>query len=87
METQFIGGLVVGLVVWSLMSNKPLLRRVLAAAASAWLLEVMSGKSSPQDVGPMIERLSVEIVVQPHFTLGLILATAGAALLSLLCPR
>jgi len=86
-ETQFIGGLVVGLVVWSLMSNKPLLRRVLAAAASAWLLEVMSGKSSPQDVGPMIERLSVGIVVQPHFTLGLILATAGAALLSLLFLR
>jgi len=86
-ETQFIGGVVVGLVVWSLMSNKPLLRRVLAAAASAWLVEVLSGKSSPQDVGPMLERLSAGILVEPYFTFGVILATVGATLLSLVCPR
>ena len=87
METEFVGGVVVGLVVWSLMSNKPLLRRVLAGAASAWLVEVLSGKSAPQDVGPLIERLSTGVLVQPHFTFGVILATVGATLLSLIRSR
>jgi hypothetical protein len=82
LNPQLIAGLVVGLVIWSLMSDRPLLRDVLAAVASASILDVLRGKHSSQDVGSIIERLSAEISVHPHFTLGVILAAMGATLVS-----
>lgn len=82
LNPQLIAGLVVGLVIWTLMSDRPLLRDVLVAVASASLLDVLSGKHSPQTVGSIIERLSAEISVHPHFTLGVILAAMAATLVS-----
>ena len=87
LNPQFLTGLVVGLVIWTLMSDRPLLRDVLVTVASASLLDVLSGKHSPHDVGSMIERLSAEISVHPHFTLGVILAALGATLLSRLTQK
>jgi hypothetical protein len=87
LNPQLIAGLVVGLVIWTLMSDRPLLRDVLVAVASASLLDVLSGKHSPRDVGSMIERLSAEISVHPHFTLGVILAAMGATLVSRLTQK
>jgi hypothetical protein len=87
LNPQFIAGLVVGLVIWTLMSDRPRLRDVLVAVASTSLLDVLNGKHSPQDVGSMIERLSAEISVHPHFTLGVILAAMGATLLSRLTQK
>ncbi len=87
LNPQFITGLVVGLVIWTLMSDRPLLRDVLVTVASASLMDVLSGKHSPQEVGSMIERLSAEISVHPHFTLGAILAALGATLLSRLTQK
>jgi hypothetical protein len=87
LNPQFIAGLVAGLVIWTLMSDRPLLRDMLVAVASTSLLDVLSGKRSPQDVGSMIERLSAEISIHPHFTLGVILAALGATIVSRLTQK
>jgi hypothetical protein len=84
---QLIAGLVVGLVIWTMMSDRPLLRDILVAVAATALLDVLSGRRSPQDVGTMIDRLSDEISVHPHFMLGVIVAAVGATLVSRLTER
>jgi hypothetical protein len=87
LNAQFIAGIIVGLVIWSLMSDRPLLRDMVVAVAAASILDVLTGKNSPQDVGSAIERMSIAISIHPHFTVGVILAATAATLVSRLTQQ
>lgn len=87
MNSPFVAGLVVGLVTWSLMSQRPLLRDALVAVASASVMDVLTGKRSPEDVGSIIERLSGGVAIHPDFMFGVISAAMGATLLALICTQ
>jgi len=89
METSnpdFVAGVVVGLVIWGLLSDWPQLRDALVAVASTSLLDVLSGQRSSQD-GSMIDRLSAGSPVHPDFILGAIFAATAATTLSLIAAR
>ena len=78
---QLIAGVAVGLFIWSLMMNSPLLRDLLAAVAAAGIADLLVGKQSAQDAGSIIDRIAGEISVHPYFTLGLMVAATAAATL------
>ncbi len=78
---QLIAGVAVGLFIWSLMMNTPLLRDLLAAVAAAGIADLLVGKHSTGDAGSVIDRIAAEISVHPYFTLGLMLAATAAATL------
>lgn len=87
LNSPFIAGLVAGLVIWSLMSQRPLLRDALVAVASASVMDVLTGKRSPEDIGAIMDRLSGGLTLHPDFIFGVISASMGATLVSLICTR
>jgi xanthosine utilization system XapX-like protein len=78
---QLIAGVAVGLFIWSLIMNTPVLRDLLAAVAAAGIADLLVGKHSTQDAGSIVDKVAAEISVHPYFTLGLMLAATIAATL------